>query len=218
MRIRPLVVTLALLQCVAGPASAEPASDSMPILTAVGWNAMDCYGDCIDVLKQQRWLALVPGRGGWSVVTTQLSFDDVESKGVRSTAAGAEFYLSHPAIRTGHATTPNMRFKDNALQFYPTLTNPVKFVFHDRHYDIVVEGKNVFLRNGRRRTVLGDIDAEMESSVAVFWMGDLDGDGEIDLVVDKSNSKNGQLCLLLSSANKDPANIAAEVGCQFFSG
>jgi len=218
MRLSTFIATLALLQCVAGPASADPASDGVQILGAVGWNGADCYGDCIDVLKGQRWLALVPGRDGWSVVPTQLSFDDVDSKGIHSTVAGAEFYLSHPAILTGHATTPNMRFKDNARQFYPTHTEPVRFVFHDRKYDVMAEGDEVVLRSGRRRTPIGDINAEMESQSTVSWIGDLDGDGEVDLIVYKSNTKNGQLCLLLSSVNKDPANIAAEVGCQFFSG
>lgn len=217
MRLRTFIATLALLQCIAGHASADLTSDSVPIMGAVGWNGADCYGDCIDFLKRQRWLALVPAHDGWSVVPTQLSFDDVDSKGLRSTVARAEFYLSHPAILTGHATTPNMRFKDNARRFYPD-TEPMSFVFHDRKYDVMVDGNDVVLRSGRRRTPIGDISAEMESSVAVMWIGDLDGDGEIDLIIDKSNTKNGQLCLLLSSVNKDPANIAAEVGCQFFSG
>jgi hypothetical protein len=46
----------------------------------------------------------------------------------------------------------------------------------------------------------------------------LDGDGEIDLIVERSNSKNGQYRLMLSSANKNPDRIVAEVGGQFFSG
>ena len=179
---------------------------------------MDCDAVCVAGLKRERWLALVPGKDGWSLVPTRLSFGDVDAKGVQSSVNGAEFYLAHPAVVAGHAATPDMRFKGNPYPLIAMHVAPLRIAFHDRAYQIAVEGHDVVLRSGGRKSVIGRNDPDDSADTTLFWAGDLDGDGEIDLIVERSNSKNGQYCLMLSSANKNPDRIVADVGCQFFSG
>lgn len=219
MEVRRLAAKVLLTLLCAG-ASADESSDRTPILDVHGWNGSDCYGDCIVDLERQPWLALVPGHGGWTLVPTRLSFDNVETMGIHSSVEHAEFHLSHPALVAGHAETPNVRFKDQARAFYPGHVDPLRFSFHDRRYEFAVEGHELVLRNANRKSSIGVVGGEDydDSDVLVLWAGDLDGDGEIDAIVHKTNTKNGQLCLLLSSANEDPRALVSEVGCQFFSG
>ena len=212
-----LASALGLALCLADQSFADPSTFG-PILTAHSWNGEDCDATCVAGLQRQRWLALVPGKDGWSLEPTKLSFDDVNAKGVQSSVDGAEFYLAHPAVVAGHAATPNMRFKGKPYQFFDKHVAPLRIAFHDRAYEIGVEGHDVVLRSGGRKSVIGGIDPDDSTDTMLFWAGDLDGDGEIDLIVDRSNSKNGQYCLMLSSANKNPDEIVADVGCQFFSG
>ena len=187
-------------------------------MTAQSWNGEDCDANCVAGLRRQRWLALTPGKDGWSLVPTKLSFDDVDAKGVQSSTSGAEFYLAHPAIVAGHAATPNMRFKGKPYQFFDLHAAPLRIAFHDRAYEIAVDGLEVVLRSTGRKSVIGSVDPDHDAETTLFWAGDLDGDGEIDLIVYRGDSKNGQYCLMLSSANKKPDGIVHDVGCQFFSG
>lgn len=209
-----LAAALGLALCLPDRSLADPSAFG-PILTADGWNGMDCDATCVAGLQRQRWLALVPGRDGWSLVATKLSFDDVDAKGIQSSISGAEFYLGHPAIVAGHAATPNMRFKGKPYQFFDLHAAPLRIAFHDRAYEVAVEGHDVVLHSGGRKSVIGGIDPDDDTDTALFWAGDLDGDGEIDLIVYRANSKNGQYCLMLSSANKKPDSIVDDVGCQF---
>ena len=218
MRARRPFLAFVLLLTLHGRAASEPAPDLVPILWPVDWNGIDCEDECIADLRRQSWLALVPGKGGWSLVETRLSFAQAASTGIRSSVADAAFYLSHPALKAGHSSTPNLRFKDNPRDIRPD-AGPLKFDFHGRSYEIVLAGHDVVLRSGGRQSFLGRVSQdEDESTLSVMWAGDLDGDGELDLIVQRNNTKNGQLCLMLSSANKQPGEIAADVGCQFFSG
>ncbi|WP_457421902.1 hypothetical protein [Roseateles sp. P5_E7] len=66
---------------------------------------------------------------------------------------------------------------------------------------------------GRHSIDLGDSGlGDYESSVTVVWMGDLDGDGRLDLVVEGSGANSGSLCLLLSRGAKR-SHIFRSAGC-----
>jgi hypothetical protein len=55
---------------------------------------------------------------------------------------------------------------------------------------------------------LGDYDG----GISVMWMGDLDGDGRLDLVVESNGATSGSLCLLLSRGARR-GGIFLSVGC-----
>ena len=215
-----LAIALSVLLSLSAPASAEQLSDFGPILTAHDWNGMDCDTTCVAGLKRQHWLALVPGNDGWSLVPTRLSFDEPNKNGVRSSVQGAEFYLAHPALLAGHAAAPDMRFKGRPRAFVDRHASPLQMVFRDHTYEIAIEGHDVVLRSGGRKSVIGGVNEDLGdlSETTLLWAGDLDGDGDIDLIIQRVSAKNGRLCLLLSSANKVPSRIVSDVGCQFFSG
>jgi hypothetical protein len=66
---------------------------------------------------------------------------------------------------------------------------------------------------GQHSVDLGDSGlGDYEGGVSVMWMGDLDGDGRLDLVVESSGANSGSLCLLLSRGAKR-SNIFLSVGC-----
>ncbi len=218
MKAHWFAAALVVLSCASDRTSADPLSDVGPILVANDWNGMDCDAACVAGHGRQRWLALVPGKDGWSLLPTRLSFDDVDAKGVRSSVAGAEFYLAHPALVAGRAATPDMRFKGNPRSFLDPHAAPLRIVFHGRAYQLAVEGHDVVLRSGDRKSVAGREDADEYEETDLLWAGVLDGDGQLDLILDRRNSKNGRTCLMLSSVNRKPGELVADVGCQFFSG
>ncbi len=209
---------LVVLSCAPDRTSADSLPDVDPILAANDWKGMDCDAACVAAHRRQRWLALVPGQGGWSLLPTRLSFDDVDAKGVRSSVAGAEFYLAHPALAVGRAATPDMRFKGNPRSFLGPQAAPLRIAFHGRAYQLAVEGHDVVLRSGDRKSVVGREDADEYEETSLLWAGDLDGDGKLDLILDRRNSKSAGTCLMLSSVNRKPGELVADVGCQYFSG
>jgi len=219
--MRPIwlaIATAALLLRV-GLVRAQSALDPGAVIDAHQWNAMDCQDECIAGLKPRHWLALVPGANGWTLAPAQLSFTDAETRGVASSVGGAEFYLSHAALIAGHAPTPNVRFKGQRRSF-DQHAQPLRLEFHGHHYEIVVDGGEVALREGARKSVFGNVavDPNGYAETSLLWAGDLDGDGQLDLIIYAGSDKSGSICLLLSSANHKPGELLASVGCQDFSG
>ena len=209
-------LTLAVQPCLADPAMAAPeAATSGELLVASGWNGMDCDPACVAALMPKHWLALVPGKNGWSLVPARLSFDDVDAKGIQSGVDGAEFYLAHPALVAGHAPTPDMHFKGTPHAI--KAGSPLRISFGGRSYELALERHAVVLRGAGRTSTVNVVDETFDDTVLV-WAGDLDGDGWLDLIVDVTTEKNGRYCLLLSSEARKPGELVRSAACQFFSG
>jgi hypothetical protein len=199
--------------------SSQNASDPGALILAHDGVGIDCQSECIEGLKPRSWLALVPGRGGWALVPARLSFVSTEAIGMVSNVPDSEFYLAHPALVAGHAATPNMRFKGEPRSFLKD-TPPLLIEFRGRHYKIVVEGNAVALHEGGRKSVLGHvaIGSDDYTETTLLWAGDLDGDGQLDLILETGDGKAAEVCLMLSSAHKESDELVNRVGCQDFSG
>jgi hypothetical protein len=220
MRTILFVLAAAASTLGAGLAGAQNASDPGGVIEAKsGWNAMDCQGDCIAGQKRRSWLALVPGPAGWTLMPARLKFPVNDADDLGSNVKDAEFYLSHPALVPGHASTPDMRFKGQRRSLGPD-SQPLRLDFHGRHYEITMDGSAVTLHEGARKSVLGDVDVQRNehSDITLLWAGDLDGDGQLDLIIQSAGEKSAATCLLLSSAKKKPDELLSVVGCEDFSG
>lgn len=211
---------LASLACCATPTKAQSPSDAGAIIDGRnGWDAIDCMADCVAGLKRRAWFALVAGNDGWTLRPAHLRFPDGPDDAFDADVPGATFYLAHPALVAGHASTPDLRFKDKPRPL-SAATLPLRVDFHGHRHEIVARGSTVLLRTDGRDTVIGDLDAakDDESTLSLLWAGDLDGDGRLDLILESTTSKNATICLLLSSAGRPSGALVADVGCQFFSG
>ena len=60
------------------------------------------------------------------------------------------------------------------------------------------------------------LDSDREEA-SLVWVGDLDKDGKIDLILESGTDKNATYCLYLSDAVR-PGALVKKIGCQFYSG
>jgi len=188
-----------------GTASAEVEPEPLSLLIPG-----DYHGDEAPFSIGAGWFALVPTTGSWQLVPAQAKVErihdavldaDGQATGVRITAqTDAIALLRLPDLHPGKVNTPNMRFKgiDKPL----SSASPIAISFNGSLYHVGVKDSQAYLRNGSRTTLLPDIvvgGPESDDSASLLWAGDLDGDGQLDLLVSYSGYNSGGVCLYISS-------------------
>lgn len=160
-----------------------------------------------------------PGAGWLALVNTGKRSELLPAK-VRSSRF-EDTITDEPGQRTG-VTIESSREKTLALLRLPYLTPgpreialdgtgengevvesgaPVDIRFKNVDYRIETKNRRVFLVKGAQRTPLKDLNVQpdIEDGVSLQWAGDLDGDGELDLLMGYSGNNSSGSCLYLSS-------------------
>jgi hypothetical protein len=168
------------------------------------------------------WLALVPMTGSWQLVPARARIepvrdavlDDEDQATARRIAVEGDAIalIRLPEVHPGKATTPNMRFKGVARSLVAGA--PLDIAFNDSQYRLEVSNSEVYLRRGHRATPLGLFvgDKDSDADADLRWAGDLDGDGQLDLLVAYGGSNSGGTCLYLST-KASPGELVRRVAC-----
>ena len=175
------------------------------------------------------WLALIKGKSGWELVETTVKATrmpsdiadyDIKISGKHNNAIA---FFRLPNVKAGRVSTPDILGGKLDASFYEKINGKypfMKFSFGKELYQINVtelstkreEDKGKFtiykfgvlvVQNSNKSSRLGLVgDAPWDESVTIGWMGDIDGDGKLDLVTQYDGSNSGGLCLHLSGTSK----------------
>lgn len=181
------------------------------------------------------WLALVPKGTGWELVSTELQSKRVDSSitlydvELTSDRKDAIAFIRLPGTKAGAVVTPfpafdPSRFASTSFSFGPSKYRI--YVKELRQNNDLGNGKTetikfgeLHISSGNRDTALGLVgDGPSDSMSSIKWLGDLDGDGKLDVITDDQGSNSGGACLHLSGAAKGkelfgPAICHIGTGC-----
>lgn len=215
--MRSLFILISLVFAIG--ARAQPAPDAWQLLIAGTYHDGEA-----PARPGTGWLALVSVGGVWrlepAMVWSTRVYDgllDAEGQktgiSITSNYADALALLRFPDIQSGKVDTPNLKFKDNPRPL--TNTMPLKLFFKGEDYAIEAKSADVFLRNGKTKTLLPGLTVRSpagEDSASLLWAGDLDGDGKLDLLFAYTGYNNGGVCLYLS-ANAGEGALVRRAAC-----
>lgn len=212
------LLSCAVLTCLAAPA----VPDTAPI-HAIFLLPGDYHADEAPVHPGAGWLALAPIGKRWELFpadVTSTRFEDAINDGpgqrtgvrIASSRKDAIALLRLPYLAAGPRETADIKIDESGLPI--EAGKPVNFKFKDVAYRIEVRGKQVFLVKGGQRTPLKDlkVDLEGDEGARLQWAGDLDGDGELDLLMAYFHSNGGGSCVFLSS-QKAAGFLLKQVAC-----
>jgi hypothetical protein len=173
------------------------------------------------------WLALVHKHGRWLLVpakvTATLAHDEIvdgpnEKTGVNIDASERDSIalIRHPKVKQGVALVP-IAIDGNLSRHFDSDKKPWAITFNGSLYTFRIERNKLVLVQGTKKSVLGDLINDSESTTSVAWVGDLDGDGVLDLISVNGSNNYQAHCLFLSSPAASGAAVK-QVGCHGGSG
>ncbi|QKE62519.1 hypothetical protein HNE05_03805 [Aquipseudomonas campi] len=178
------------------------------------------------------WLALTARNAVWHLEPTHLQANrvydpvldpDEQSKtGIELTSADstAIAYLRLPGLVPGQLTTARLLRGELEQPITDESPSP-RLLFGGREYDFVRAGETISLRSGTQSSVLEGLvagDVNSDNGVSLRWAGDLDGDGELDLLMSYTRYNQSGACLFLTQGTPDkvlirPTACHGGVGC-----
>lgn len=191
------------------------------------------------------WFALVPEGNGWELVKTELKSRRVEGGitlydvELSSTHPKAIAFFRLPEMKPGPVSVPGAILKMPLFDFqrmanraYPkrTLTfDGNQYHFYVKELSTLIDdgnGKSSLVKYGELHVRMGDYDAPLgltgdspwDDYAKITWVGDIDGDGKLDLITNVQGSNSGGSCLYLSGAATGkqlfgPATCHIGTGC-----
>ncbi len=216
-RLLVLISTALALTAFVNPCCAQEGAFDWTIFRPGAWPSQ--YVDvAVPVAYRTGWLALVAGAHRWTLEPADANWFD----NAKPSRPGTLAFLRNDALKAGPAPSPEMRFSGILRRFKPGSAS-LSLAFGGDSYEIAVHDRGVWMRQGSRRTKIGDayVDANMGElfSVDLVWAGDLDRDGRLDLITHENNGGySADLCLYLSSQAHSPDELLAKVGCEDWSG
>jgi len=153
------------------------------------------------------WLALQRTEAGWELVSSQLRSEAVKktdergrtSEGMKLTSdhPDALTLLRHPALRPGPVVTAPLDFRSR----HRPRDGVLNLAWKPTPYQLSERGLNVALSRGKTSQTIGQIKkvGDSEFHASLMWAGDLDRDGQLDLIVEFIASDASEVCLYLSS-------------------
>ena len=214
---------LSVLAAIAVPAAAAPALPEKPPIRASFLLPGDYHGDEAPTHAGAGWLALAPAGKRWELFaadasSTRIVDEIIDGPGQRS---GIRIASSRPDtlallrfayLKAGPVETAAIKITEDGIPIEPG--KAIAIDFKGAAYRIEVVRKQAYLVKDGARTPLKDltVNPEGEDGGRLSWAGDLDGDGELDLLVSYFTSNGGGACLYLSS-QKAAGMLVKQVGC-----
>lgn len=180
------------------------------------------------------WLALVPKGAGWELVATELKSRRIEGGitlydvEVSSDRKDAIAFIRLKSAKPGSVLTPLPAFDPSRVTSATFTMGVKKYRIYSKELSSTStnDGKvetikygELHISSGNRDTALGLVgDGPSDSMSSIKWIGDLDGDGELDVITDDQGSNSGGACLHLSGTAKGkelfgPAICHIGTGC-----
>jgi hypothetical protein len=183
--------------------------DEAPLHPGTGWLAL--------VQKQNKW-ELVPAK-----VTATRAHDQIVDGPHEKTAVDISAsernsiaLIRHPKVKKGFVSVPATT--DGKLsRYFDTDKTPWAVSFNEKQYTFNIERNKLVLKQGAKTSELGDLINDSDITTSVAWIGDLDGDGGLDIVTVNGSNNYQAHCLYLSSS-ATPGATVKQVGCHGGSG
>lgn len=165
----------------------------------------DYHADEASVAADEPWLALQKLQKGWRLVTTKPRFRDIDDpitgSGIRVsvTQKNVRLLLADEDLKPGPVENLLHDGQDFSEYQLPAIGKERKFVFKGIQYTLKNRKGLLQLAARGRTQALFRYSEDIESNAKIVWLGDLDGDEKLDLVLDASEHYNvGELRLYLS--------------------
>lgn len=172
----------------------------------------DYHADEAKTKPGASWLALQPFKGGWRLVSAGPRFisipDEISGTGIRvkSGVKNTLVLLADKSLSPGSVgkslgggssgASPEQKFESSRL---PNIGEAKEFVLNGRRYTLSNSNGKLSLISQGTSQPLFDYSEEFDNNATIVWIGDLDRDGRLDLIVDASDHYNvGELRLYLS--------------------
>lgn len=176
-----------------------------PIHPGAGWLALVHIGE--------RW-ELLPAKVASTRIEDAVTDEPGQRTGVRivSSRKNTLALLRRPYLTQGPLEVADNKIGESGLPIEARA--PVDIRFKGADYRIETKNERVFLVKGAQRTPIKTmlVRPDLQASVSLRWAGDLDGDGELDLMMSYSGYNVGGTCLYLSS-QKASGFLLKQVDC-----
>ena len=167
------------------------------------------------------WLALTVVDGKWHLVPTKVTATMGPDMGdeppaqtgieIKSDAVEPMALLRAPGLKAGKVDTPDMRFRGTSRYF--SEGSVLDIAFKGRSWRFEVRKRALYLTSGAgSQRVVDDIFIDEDSTMALVWAGDLDGDGQLDFLLASTGKNSNELCLYLSRGAA-PGALVGATGC-----
>jgi len=214
MRLAAALSSLALAACTSLALPAVAAEEPWTLLPAVDPANPPAARD-VPMHPAPGGFALAVRDGQWSLVPAHIvgSFVTFNGKGsvaFEATPSDALLYLHVPGLVAGKVDTPDMRFKGvSRLLASPALT----IVFKGTVWRLGTKDERLALWSGARQQALGEAtDDESMRQNHLAWAGDLDRDGQLDVIIRTTREGAPTWCLWLSGRAVAP-EVVGKAGC-----
>jgi hypothetical protein len=206
-----------LLLSVAGLAHAQPSQGKWKFLMPGGYHAGEA-----PIKPGKGWLALTTIDGSWHLVPTTVKaerihdvvVDDAGGKTrirISAESAGPIALFRLPNLTPRKAGAAETGFEGDANKLPPAI--PLRLLFRGESHQLEAPKSEVYLRKGSLRTELRNIYVGgFDNEARLLWAGDLDGDGALDLLVQRGAYNSSGTCLSLSSGTR-PGVLVRQIAC-----
>lgn len=183
--------------------------------------ATDYHADEAQVMVSAPWLGLQWADDGWRLVPANLKFipieDPITDEGIRveSDVQNALVFISDEKLTAGQVGRSlaghfvgGMPEKNDESSRMPGLGRELLLHLNDSEYKLMNADNKIVLVSNNVAQHLFDYFETVENNAEILWVGDLDRDGKLDLLLDASEHYNvGELRLYLSERAKEGALV-----------
>ncbi len=167
--------------------------------------------DWIGLYNEENQFSLKPAEVTITLARHDMTDDEGEKTGKLVNAIPEKpFMLISGLDRTISGSTQHSGLHNISLSPGDTIS----FNLHEKNYQIIADGETnelgyikqyqVFLQSEYRQQLIGESDFLDDTAFRILWAGDLDGDQELDLLMDLSYKYSfGLFSLFLSSKKQD---------------
>jgi hypothetical protein len=173
----------------------------------------DYHADEAKVVTKGNWLALQNINNEWNLVSAKPTFKKVddavlgpmEGINVSIEIPGHHFLLMDKSLSVGPVQSSwENQNENNVASWFETSRLPEigkfkKIDFNKSNYELHNISGEIIIKLGKESQKLFSYSEKYETNASIKWVGDLDRDGKVDLILDASDHYNvGELGLYLS--------------------